>query len=204
MSQFTTASLSQPPSNPLGMMASAAGGALEGEFWCLRGPPVCRVRRCVYPGSTPSAAGGGDDGSAAAAAPAPVVALPSSSLPADFTSQPRLIMWYQDGCAACRGAKLLFDALAVAAAAEGYSVHRVEATRELLERFPHVRVVPLFDLVQPGEATTTSPSSVYGPGTRLRTVRNDLQELRLLFPQLETELVRQRQQQQATLALPHA
>ena len=72
----------------------------------------------------------------------------------------------------------MFDALY--RAAPGYAIHEMEATQEMIQRFPHVQVVPLYDIVEP-DPTATSP---YGPGTRLRTIRNDLTLLREEFPTL--------------------
>ena len=79
---------------------------------------------------------------------------------------------------ACENSRPVFDALP--RAAPDYIVQEVEATREMLQRFPHVQVVPLYDIIQP-EAGSESP---YGPNTKLRTIRNDMAALRELFPTL--------------------
>lgn len=100
----------------------------------------------------------------------------------DF-GQPRLIIWFQPQCVACQNSEDVFRGLVDAARPRGMTVHKVEATPELIQRFPHVTVVPLYDLVAPtSDATVCSP---YGPGTTLRTVRNDLGALRAEFPTLK-------------------
>lgn len=95
-------------------------------------------------------------------------------------TQKRVIIWYQKDCAACKGSKPVFEAVKqLGAKTSQFTVHEVEATEEYLNLFPHVRVVPLYDIVEPGEGT-----SVYGRNTRLRTVKNEIGPLREAFPGL--------------------
>ena len=91
-------------------------------------------------------------------------------------SQKRIIVWYQTNCMACKTNEPVFNALVRAGqtSAERFTVHKVEATSEQLKKFPHVTVVPLYDIVTP-TAGSTSP---YGPGTALKTVRNDVAQLK--------------------------
>lgn len=133
------------------------------------GSTICRIRRCGYQPAIDL------NGPNAAACP-PGQGLPA---PPDFHSA-RVIMWYQPTCVACQNSEPVFQALANrAAAGGGFTVHRVEATPELLKAFPHVTVVPLYDHVTPtSEAGACSP---YGPGTHLRSIRNDLGALQDAF-----------------------
>lgn len=103
----------------------------------------------------------------------------------------RVIIWYQKTCAVCANSGPLFDALAEAGRTDkpGFTVHRVEATPEMLVRFPHVTVVPLYDVVEPTSANPTDPKDPpYGPGTRLNTIRNDMNALVAAFPTLRSAL----------------
>lgn len=138
-------------------------------------PAVCRIARCRYQLSQSyESQGGGPDG-----APCP---RPSTGIAGidDFT-KPRLIIWYQSHCVACKNSKeTVFPALTEAAKLRGFTVHEQEATPEMLQRFPHVQMVPLYDLITP----TGDPNkcSEYGPGTERKTIRNDLRALRVEFP----------------------
>lgn len=71
-----------------------------------------------------------------------------------------------------------------------FTVHLVEATPERLQQYPHVTVVPLYDVVDP-----SSTGSAYGPGTMVTTVKNDLTALQSLFPGVVVLLQRLQQQQ---------
>lgn len=98
----------------------------------------------------------------------------------DFKS-PRLIIWFQPRCVACQNSEeKVFPALIDAATARGFTVHKQEATPEMVKRFPHVLMVPMYDVVTP--SPSEGDCSVYGPNTVLRTLRNDLRSLRDVFP----------------------
>jgi len=117
--------------------------------------------------------------------PPPSVYLPTVSPPllggvVPPITQRRVIVWFQSECAVCRNNEPLIRALTEIGrnAQPPFTVHLVEATPERLQVYKHVNVVPLYDVVEPG--LTTDP--VYGPGTMLTTVRNDLSALQTLFP----------------------
>ena len=153
-----------------------ANTAVLGNHWSPMWPTAgevaaCRIARCAYQPSIPF-----DSPEARVCTPV----APGLPEPADFSSA-RLIIWHQPQCIACRNSEDVFRGLGDAARARGLSVHKVEATPELIRRFPHVTVVPLYDLVSPGAPDSCSP---YGPGTTLRTIRNDLGALRAEFPTL--------------------
>ena len=107
--------------------------------------------------------------------------------------RPRVIIWYQNNCIACQNSESVFAAVTEAAQERGMTVHKVEATPELLQRFPHVTVVPLYDIVTP-----SSVCSAYGPQTSLRSLRNDLAALRSEFPSLKINS----QQMNANVGIP--
>ena len=110
-----------------------------------------------------------------AGAAVPVASATASMPPID---RPRIFIWYQKDCVACQNSRPVFDNLP--RAAPGYAVQEVEATKEMLQRYPHVQVVPLYDIVVPEQGS----ESPYGPDTKLTTVRNDLVALREQFPTL--------------------
>jgi hypothetical protein len=100
---------------------------------------------------------------------------------ADFRS-PRIIIWYQKECLACKNSEEggVFSGLVEAGRVGGFTVHKVEATPEMLQRFPHVVMVPLYDIVMPSDdAGACSP---YGPQTTYHSIRNDMTALRERFP----------------------
>ena len=51
----------------------------------------------------------------------------------------------------------------------GFAVVRAEATRDKLQKYDHVTMVPMYDIVYPD----VNSKSVYGEGTRLVSIRND-------------------------------
>lgn len=83
-------------------------------------------------------------------------------------TQPTVIIWWSPHCAACRHNEQRFRT--IEGHPNGFRVVRVKATREVLQRYPHVTSLPSFDLVWP--ETTPGATSVFGPATRLQTVRN--------------------------------
>ena len=111
----------------------------------------------------------------------------------DF-NQKRLIIWYQKQCVACQNSRALFDALAQAGKQSQFTVHEVEATEEMLARFPHVTVVPMYDYVQPAGISENGPygsvvsfctcTTAERPGRKHRSMRNDVTILKEAFPNL--------------------
>ena len=108
-------------------------------------------------------------------------ATDTSGLPTTF-DQPRLIIWYQKECRACQDSRAMGLFAALRAHAEKqtppFTVHEVEATGELINRYPHVTRVPLYDIVVPDNAST----SVYGANTKLETVQNQQDKLEAALP----------------------
>jgi hypothetical protein len=77
-----------------------------------------------------------------------------------------LVIWLRRDCGACQLNKEFFAGL------EGQKrmhVVRVEATKENLEKYRHVTVLPMYDIVTP-RVSSTSP---YGSNTHLVSIRND-------------------------------
>lgn len=173
-------------------MPSLTDALVERDYWSpkmkqnatqLRGQIViCRVPRPYYYGSETILS----SGPAATVNPPPQPSLSSVFNAAATTEagalppidRPRIFIWYQKDCISCQNSRPVFEALP--RAAMGYTVQQVEATTDMVKRFPHVLVVPLYDIVQP----ETGSNSPYGPNTRLRTIRNDLRALREEFPTL--------------------
>lgn len=147
---------------------------MAGEF------AACRIGRCRYQPSVDPHTGTAGAGQPAPCAPPPGP-LPGLPAAGEF-GKPQLIIWYQKTCVACQNSTHVFDALVPAAAKRGFTVHLVEAVPPLLQAFPHVTMVPMYDLVTP----TTEPGacSRYGPGTTVKSLRNDVGALRAEFPDL--------------------
>lgn len=78
-----------------------------------------------------------------------------------------LVIWYTPGCPACKKNESIFQYLQQNPGM--FDVHRVEITRELQQKFPHVTTVPLYDIVVPRQGV----SSAYGPETALETIANN-------------------------------
>ena len=168
-------------------MMTLSEGLVERTYWSPSNAPAqrlrwevatCRVPRCHFGQSCVLSYNRLSLAAAVVTADAPNSSsspVPPSLPPID---RPRIFVWYQKGCVACDSSRPVFDALPLAA--PGYTVHEMEATREMLQRFPHIQVVPLYDIVHP-EPGSSSP---YGADTRLQTVRNDLTALRDVFPTL--------------------
>lgn len=99
--------------------------------------------------------------------------------------QKRVIIWYQKDCVACQNNSKVFDAVAKAGITSNppFTVHLKEATPDMIKRFPHIFVVPMFDVVEPA-ISGTPVGGPYGDGTILTTIRNDINALRVAFPNL--------------------
>lgn len=133
-------------------------------------PAMCRIARCRYELSR----------SYNAEDPEPCRAPSGLEGVPDFT-KPRLIVWYQSHCIACQNSEeKVFPAITRAAQERGFTVHKQEATPEMLKRFPHVTMVPLYDIVLPSD--DPQACSAYGPRTTVRSIRNDLRALKTEFP----------------------
>ena len=106
--------------------------------------------------------------------------------PPDKVTQSTVVIWYQKTCEACKASESIFEGLRRYRSGT-WAVHQVEVTEERRQRFPHVLMVPCYDVIVPDPAST----SVYGPGTRLVTVlHNDFAQLQALLPGLERVTVR--------------
>lgn len=145
------------------------GKSMESQYRTLA---MCRLPRCA-----------GDFYEAMFLEPKKVItpSEPLNALPVSF-EQPRLIIWYQKECRACQDSRAMGLFASLRAHAEKqtppFTVHEVEATAELIERFKHVTRVPLYDIVTPDPMG----QSVYGAGTKLVTVPNDHLELKTALP----------------------
>lgn len=95
----------------------------------------------------------------------------------------RVIIWYQKNCIACQNSKPVFEALAKygMTADPPFTVHEVEATPELLSQFPHITVVPLYDVVEPA-LPGVSAGGPYGARNVLKSIKNDMKALGDAFP----------------------
>ena len=116
----------------------------------------------------------------------------------------RILIWYQDGCPACAVARrTTIPRIVERGERRGYTVHELAATPEALKRFPatdghpkemrfvlltvrapppHVKVVPLYDVVEPvSEGAESSPYDTPRQRTRFRSIRNDMVALRAEF-----------------------
>lgn len=151
---------------------------MQGEFWSPKQSrtggqvAVCYVSRCSYipsvPWDEPAAATNQDS-------------VKKGTDGSDFLppiNQKRVVIWYENNCVACKNSRPTFDALREAGKTAGFTVHEKEVNDDVLQRFPHVTVVPMYDVVEP-DASSTSP---YGRGTRLTSLKNDLVALRAAFP----------------------
>lgn len=98
-------------------------------------------------------------------------------------NQKRVVIWFQKNCVACQNSKPVFEALGRfgLTANPPFTVHEVEATPELLARFPHVTVVPLYDVVEPARPGVPA-GGPYGARMVLTSIRNDMKALSDAFP----------------------
>jgi hypothetical protein len=91
---------------------------------------------------------------------------------------PTLIIWSRRGCSACMANEGLFRRLRTYSA--GYHVFQVEATPDMVRRYPHVKVLPTYDVVRP----LAGSQSPYGDGFEVHSIPNNARgELARLFPQ---------------------
>ena len=89
----------------------------------------------------------------------PVVPLP-------FTGR-TMVIWVRKDCSACHMNRPFFATLEQQA--DVMRVIRVEATPQNTARYPHVTVLPMYDIVTP----RPSSRSAYGMNTHLVSIRND-------------------------------
>lgn len=102
---------------------------------------------------------------------------PPVSPPVPITG-PTLIIWSRADCSACRANARLFDRLRRQPGR--WHVVQVEATADMVKRYPHIRVLPTFDAVELHSDGLYSP---YGPGYKVQSIPNTARgELARLFP----------------------
>ena len=92
-------------------------------------------------------------------------------------STKKVVVWFSPHCSACQSSKDLFEAITLNK--DGYQVLFREATAENLTGFPHIQMVPTYDVVHVQKGT----HSVYGSNTQLTTIRNyNIRDLLTLMP----------------------
>lgn len=102
---------------------------------------------------------------------------PVSEPPADVYKM-AVVIWYMKNCDACKKSEWIFKYLKEFNPTE-IPVYTVEATPERLKRFPHVTMVPQYDVLTRDPAST----SPYAAGTSMESVlHNNLARLRVLLP----------------------
>lgn len=107
-----------------------------------------------------------------------------------FTSplrEPTLIIWSSQYCSACRNSSPTFRALEKNT--DGWKVVHVEATSEVLRRYPgHLLALPTYDFLYPEPGTPSSANPLAIEGARVRTVRiNSPEALREVVPSLHIQ-----------------
>lgn len=179
--------MSQARPNPPATMSAE----LVRDHWTPRdvkgtrdGLAGCRTGACVYLAELQRSTQREERAPAVAAdAASPLPDVLRDLAPPIDASRPFLVVWYRPGCQVCeneahQGVVRALERYGREVARPPFSVHRVWATESRLEKFPHVRAVPMYDLVVP-EAGATSP---YGPGLRLTTMHNERGRLLSEFP----------------------
>lgn len=81
--------------------------------------------------------------------------------------QNTLVIWWSPSCFACKQNEPTFRYLMENPG--GFSVHRVEITQALQQRFPHVTTIPRYDVVLLKHGAT----STYGKNTELHSIANN-------------------------------
>lgn len=97
---------------------------------------------------------------------------------------PTVIVWSSNQCAACRSSAPTFRALE--RNASGWTVVHIEATADVLRRYPgHLISLPTYDFLFPEPGMHAHTNALGIPDVRLRTVRiNSPEVLRSIVPTL--------------------
>lgn len=177
-------------------ISAAAVAAGDGEPRCQNGfptPPPPPVARTEGFANLPPTDG----------PPTPISSLPPTAAPPAFENkninnnnllpvtsplrEPTLIIWSSQYCSACRNSSPTFRALEKNT--DGWKVVHVEATSEVLRRYPgHLFALPTYDFLYPEPGTPISANPLAIEGARVRTVRiNSPEALREVVPSLHIQ-----------------
>ena len=147
---------------------------VEGVYWVPTGAGACGTKRPARPAAEPEQP----------AAEGYQATQDGGGGEPESVDRPTLVIWHSQHCASCKLNAPLFDRLerrAVSArTGVQYVVRRVQWKPEHMVRFGHVLALPMYDLV---DLAGGGGETCYGPGTVLRSIRNDAREpLEAEFP----------------------